>query len=212
MTSQSIRVLLVDDHAVVRAGYGRLLKMAGDIEVVGEADSGEGAYALSREQAFDVIVMDLSLPGMSGIEATRRICSRNPGTRILVFSVHEEEIFVRRALAAGATGYIGKRAVADVLIDAVRQVARGKRYIGAALVDEETAPAEADSPLSCLSSREFEIFRLLASGASVNAIADELFLSPKTVANHASRLRAKLGVGGTADLTRLAIRTGVVGL
>ncbi|MES1928781.1 two component LuxR family transcriptional regulator [Salinisphaera dokdonensis CL-ES53] len=212
MTSQSIRVLLVDDHAVVRAGYGRLLKMAGDIEVVGEADSGERAYALSREQDFDVIVMDLSLPGMSGIEATRRICSRNPGTRILVFSVHEEEIFVRRALAAGATGYIGKRAVADVLIDAVRQVAKGKRYIGAALVDEEAAPAEIDSPLSCLSSREFEIFRLLASGASVNAIADELFLSPKTVANHASRLRAKLGVGGTADLTRLAIRTGVVGL
>ncbi|MBO9468574.1 response regulator transcription factor [Endozoicomonas sp. G2_2] len=212
MTSQSIRVLLVDDHAVVRAGYGRLLKMAGDIEVVGEADSGERAYALCREQAFDVIVMDLSLPGMSGIEATRRICSRNPGTRILVFSVHEEEIFVRRALAAGATGYIGKRAVADVLIDAVRQVARGKRYIGAALVDEEAAPFEAENPLSRLSSREFEIFRLLASGASVNAIAEELFLSPKTVANHASRLRAKLGLGGTADLTRLAIRTGVVGL
>ena len=212
MTSQSIRVLLVDDHAVVRAGYGRLLKMAGDIEVVGEADSGERAYALCREQAFDVIVMDLSLPGMSGIEATRRICSRNPGTRILVFSVHEEEIFVRRALAAGATGYIGKRAVADVLIDAVRQVARGKRYIGAALVDEEAAPFEAENPLARLSSREFEIFRLLASGASVNAIAEELFLSPKTVANHASRLRAKLGLGGTADLTRLAIRTGVVRL
>lgn len=212
MTSQSIRVLLVDDHAVVRAGYGRLLKMAGDIEVVGEADSGERAYALCREQAFDVIVMDLSLPGMSGIEATRRICSRNPGTRILVFSVHEEEIFVRRALAAGATGYIGKRAVADVLIDAVRQVARGKRYIGAALVDEDAAPFEAENPLARLSSREFEIFRLLASGASVNAIAEELFLSPKTVANHASRLRAKLGLGGTADLTRLAIRTGVVGL
>lgn len=212
MTSQTIRVLLVDDHAVVRAGYGRLLKMAGDIEVAAEADSGERAYALCREQAFDVVVMDLSLPGMSGIEATRRICSRTPGTRILVFSVHEEEIFVRRALAAGATGYIGKRAVADVLIDAVRQVARGKRYIGAALVDEQAEPVETDSPLACLSSREFEIFRLLASGASVNAIADELFLSPKTVANHASRLRAKLGVGGTADLTRLAIRTGVVGL
>ena len=115
-------------------------------------------------------------------------------------------------LAAGATGYIGKRAVADVLIDAVRQVARGKRYIGAALVDEEAAPFEAENPLARLSSREFEIFRLLASGASVNAIAEELFLSPKTVANHASRLRAKLGLGGTADLTRLAIRTGVVGL
>lgn len=212
MTRQSIRVLLVDDHAVVRAGYGRLLKLAGDIEVVGEADSGERAYALCREQDFDVIVMDLSLPGMSGIEATRRICSRYPGALILVFSVHEEEIFVRRALAAGATGYIGKRAVADVLIDAVRRVASGHRYIDTALIDGQAALAELDSPLSCLSSREFEIFRLLASGASVNAIAQELFVSPKTVANHATRLRAKLGIGGTADLTRLAIRTGVVGL
>ena len=212
MTSQPIRVLLVDDHAVVRAGYGRLLKMAGDIEVACEADSGERAYALCRAQDFDVIVMDLSLPGMSGIEATRRICRRNPGARVLVFSVHEEDIFVRRALAAGATGYIGKRAVADVLIDAVRCVARGERYLGAVLVGEETPAAGAENPLSSLSSREFEIFRLLASGTSVNAIAVELFLSPKTVANHASHLRAKLGVGGTADLTRLAIRTGVVGL
>ncbi|MES1931585.1 LuxR family transcriptional regulator [Salinisphaera shabanensis T35B1] len=213
MPQQSIQVLLVDDHAVVRAGYARLLKLAGDIEVAGEAESGEAAYGLCRDQNFDVIVMDLSLPGMSGIETTRRICSRHPGTRVLVFSVHEEAIFVRRALAAGATGYIGKRAVADVLIEGVRQVARGRQYLDPSLADESGA-SEHDpaTPLACLSSREFEIFRLLASGASVNAIAEELFVSPKTVANHASRLRAKLGVGGTADLTRLAIRTGVVGL
>ena len=212
MPKQPIRVLLVDDHAVVRAGYARLLKLAGDIEVAGEADSGERAYGLCREGKFDVIVMDLSLPGMSGIETTRRICSRHPGTRVLVFSVHEEAIFVRRVLAAGATGYIGKRAVADVLIEGVREVALGHQYLDANLVDAEPSAQDPANPLACLSSREFEIFRLLASGASVNDIADELFVSPKTVANHASRLRAKLGVGGTADLTRLAIRTGVVAL
>lgn len=213
MPQQPIQVLLVDDHAVVRAGYARLLKLAGDIEVAGEAESGEAAYGLCRDRNFDVIVMDLSLPGMSGIETTRRICSRHPGTRVLVFSVHEEAIFVRRALAAGATGYIGKRAVADVLIEGVRQVARGRQYLDPNLAEESSAPEhDPATPLACLSSREFEIFRLLASGASVNTIAEELFVSPKTVANHASRLRAKLGVGGTADLTRLAIRTGVVEL
>ena len=213
MPKQPIRVLLVDDHAVVRAGYARLLKLAGDIEVAGEADSGERAYALCREHNFDVIVMDLSLPGMSGIETTRRICSRHPGTRVLVFSVHEEAIFVRRALAAGATGYIGKRAVADVLIEGVRQVACGREYLDPGLADDIVASAQdSTSPLACLSSREFEIFRLVASGMSVTDIAEELFVSPKTVANHASRLRAKLGVGGTAELTRLAICTGVVGL
>lgn len=209
MTTESIRVLLVDDHAVVRAGYGRLLKLADDIEVAGEADSGERAYNACRDTPVDVIVMDMSLPGMSGIEATKRILARHPEVRVLVFSVHEEPIFVRRALAAGATGYISKRAVSDVLVDAVRAVARGERYIDTDLADKQNTPA---NPLASLSSREFEIFRLLASGANVNTIADELFLSPKTVANHTTKLRNKLGANGTADLTRLAIRAGVVSL
>lgn len=216
MSSKPIRVLLVDDHAVVRAGYGRLLRLTGDIEVAGEADSGERAYAACREHCYDVVVMDLSLPGMSGIEATTRIRARYPEVHVLVFSVHAEPIFVRRALAAGATGYISKRAVADVLVDAVRSVAAGQRYLGADI--DAVADAAACNPtdgdgnpaLASLSAREFEIFRLLAAGASVNAIAEQLFLSPKTVANHSSRLRAKLGTSGTADLTRLAIRSGIV--
>ncbi len=210
MQPRPIQVLLVDDHAVVRAGYSRLLKLADDIEVAGEAESGERAYTACREIHVDVIVMDLSMPGMSGIEATKRILVRYPSIRILVFSVHEESIFVRRALNAGATGYISKRAISDVLVDAVRSVARGQRYVDPALADDiDHAP---EHPLTALSSREFEIFRLLASGANVNTIADELFLSPKTVANHTTRLRSKLGANGTADLTRLAIRTGVVTL
>lgn len=208
MAKHPIRVLLVDDHSVVRAGYSRLLNLADDIEVVGEADCGEQAYTACRETGIDVIVMDLSLPGMSGIEATKRILSRYPEVQVLIFSVHEEYIFVRRALAAGATGYISKRAVADVLVNAVRVVAAGERYIDEQIGDySQTASGH---PLSVLSSREFEIFRLLASGASVNNIATELFLSPKTVANHNTRLRAKLGASGTADITRLAIGTGVV--
>lgn len=207
MQTQPIRVLLVDDHVVVRAGYARLLAHADDIDVAGEADSGERAYAVCREQPFDVIVMDLSLPGMSGLEATKRIRARHPDTQVLIFSVHEQRIFVRRALAAGANGYISKRAVSEVLVEAVRRVAAGERYIGDDLEDEAD---DSVNPLSRLSAREFEIFRLLASGASVQDIADELFLSPKTVANHTSRLRAKLGTQGTADLTRLAIRSGVV--
>lgn len=210
MESRPIQVLLVDDHAVVRAGYSRLLKLAKDIEVAGEADSGERAYAACRQTSFDVVVMDVSLPGMSGIEATKRILKRYEHVRVLMFSVHEEAIFVRRALAAGATGYISKRAVSDVLVDAVRTVAGGKRYIGEQLGDANQTTAS--SPLASLSPREFEIFRLLASGSSVNAIAEELFLSPKTVANHTTRVRSKLVATGTADLTRLAIRTGVVSL
>ncbi|MEQ8799568.1 MAG: response regulator transcription factor [Salinisphaeraceae bacterium] len=201
-----IRVLLVDDHAVVRAGYGRLLKSAPDIVVEGETDTGESAYQLVSQTHFDVVVMDLSLPGMSGIEACSRIRKRRPDTRVLVFSVHEEEIFVKRALQAGADGYLTKRAVAEVLVDAVREVAVGKRYL-----DPNLAMAGAGvDPLACLSRREFEIFRLLAEGHAVPDIANALFLSPKTVSNHASRIRTKLDAGSAADLTRLAIRRGVI--
>lgn len=201
-----IRVLLVDDHAVVRAGYRRLLTNTADIQVEGEADSGEEAYRMVSARAFDVAVMDLSLPGMGGIEACSRIRRRRPDTRVLVFSVHEEAIFVRRALDAGAAGYLTKRAVADMLVQAVREVAAGRRYVEQALADTLT---ESD-PLACLSQREFEIFRLLANGHGVQAIAEHLYLSSKTVSNHASRVRTKLGTESPTELIRLAIRRGVI--
>lgn len=201
-----IRVLLVDDHAVVRAGYRRLLTSAADIQVDGEADSGEAAYRILSAQAFDVVVMDLSLPGMSGIEACSRIRRRRPGTQVLMFSVHEETIFVRRALQAGAAGYLTKRAVAEMLVQAVREVAAGRGYLEPALAEALTDR----DPLACLSQREFEIFRLLADGRGIQAIAEHLFLSPKTVSNHASRVRAKLGTESATDLIRLAIRRGVI--
>lgn len=203
--NDAIRVLLVDDHAVVRAGYRRLLTNSTDISVEGEADSGEGAYRMLSARAFDVVVMDLSLPGMSGIEACSRIRRRRPDTRVLVFSVHEETVFVRRALEAGAAGYLTKRAVAEMLVEAVREVAAGRDYLEPAVAEALTE----HEPLACLSQREFEIFRLLADGRGVQAIAEQLFLSPKTVSNHASNVRAKLGVESATDLIRLAIRRGV---
>lgn len=202
----AISVLLVDDHAVVRAGYRRLLASAADIRVTGEAETGETAYRMVSSCAYDVVVMDLSLPGMSGIEACSRIRRRRPSTRVLMFSVHEEAIFVRRALQAGAAGYLTKRAVADMLVAAVREVAAGRSYLETGLAD---AAGEQD-PLACLSQREFEVFRLLADGHGVQSIAEQLFLSSKTVSNHASRLRAKLGAESATDLIRLAIRRGVV--
>lgn len=199
-------VLLVDDHAVVRAGYRRLLTSAADIRVTGEADSGEKACRLLAERSFDVVVMDISLPGISGVAACSRITRDWPDTRVLMFSVHEEVVYVRRALQAGAVGYLTKRAVAEMLVHAVREVAAGRNY----LEPEMMIAATDDDPLACLSRREFEIFRLLAEGNSVQSIADHLFLSSKTVSNHASRIRAKLGVASAADLVRLAIRRGVI--
>lgn len=203
---EPIKVLLVDDHVVVRAGYQRLLKSAPDIAVAGEADSGEQAYRLVAHQPVDVAVMDLSLPGMSGIEAASRMRRRQSGVRVLMFSVHEEEIFVQRALDAGADGYLTKRAVADMLATAVREVAAGRRYIDPSI----SLPDGAGDTLSGLSRREFEIFRLLAEGYNSHAIAEALFLSHKTVANYASQLRAKLGTDSDAELTRLAIRRGII--
>ncbi len=202
----AVDVLLVDDHAVVRAGYGRLLKSAPGITVLGEADSGEMAYRMVSARPFDVVVMDVSLPGMSGIEACSRLRRCRPATRVLVFSVHEEEIFVQRALEAGAAGYLTKRAVAEMLVEAVREVAAGRSYIEPGLA----AAKSAVDPMASLSRREFEIFRLLADGHGVHAIAESLFLSPKTVSNHASRVRAKLDAGSAAEPTRLAIRRGVI--
>ncbi len=207
-----LRVLLVDDHAVVRAGYSVLLKHAGDIRIVAEADSGEEACRLFAAESPDVVIMDLSLPGIGGLEAIRRMIARDPQARVLVFSVHGDLVFVEQALQAGARGYITKRSAPEELVDAVRTVARGGVHLDADIAQELAfQKTRGDgSPFRALSTREFEIFCMLAEGQSVNDIAERLSLGYKTVANYSTQVRSKLEVGSNAELARLAIRHGIV--
>lgn len=212
MNAARVRVLLVDDHAVVRAGYRMLLNVAPEIEVVAEADSGELACRLFAEQTPDVVVMDLTLPGIGGLEAIRRIVQRSPRAKVLVFSMHEDTLFVEQALAAGARGYVTKSSPPHVLVAAVKEVAAGGRPL-AGDIEQRLAFARVrggDSPLKELSTREFAIFCLLAEGLASAEIAKRLSLSHKTVANYGTQLKSKLKVGTVAELARLAIRHGVI--
>ncbi|MGH8656874.1 MAG: response regulator [Gammaproteobacteria bacterium] len=212
MQRDAIRVQLVDDHAVVRAGYRTLLEGALDIVVVAEAESGEAACRAYNEWRPQVVIMDWSLPGMSGLEATQRILARDVSARILVFSMHEETAFVEQALQAGARGYITKRSAPDVLIEAVRQVAAGKTYLEHEIAHRLAIHRAQGHPtsLEALSAREFEIFCFLAQGLGVNQIAKRLSLSYKTVANYSTQIKNKLEVNTVAELTRLAIRHGIL--
>lgn len=209
---KKIKVLLVDDHEVVRAGYRRLLEATDDIEVIAEASNGESAYTGFFRCQPDVLVMDLSMPGMGGLEASMRILAKDSNAKILVFSVHENEVFLTRALDSGISGYISKRSASQVMIEAVRQVAAGSVYVGQEmmpfLVKRKTTP-DSDA-LAGLTPREFEVFHLLADSKSVNDIAAILNLSPKTVGHHCTSVKKKLGVADIAALTRLAIRMGVI--
>ena len=207
-----IRILLADDHEVVRAGYRRLLENTQDIEVIAEVASGEDAYSRYCELHPDVVVMDLTMPGMGGLEASRRILAYDNSAKILVFSVHENEVMLNRALDLGVLGYISKRSASQVMIEAVRQIAAGEMYVGQEmmpfLVRRTTSP---DSErVAGLSPREFEVLRLLADSKSVNDIADLLNLSPKTVGHHMTHIKTKLGIDNIAGLTRLAIRLGII--
>ena len=194
MTSP-LPVLLVDDHAVVREGYRRLLERSTDIRVVGEAGNGADAYQLLCQHKPAVVVMDISLPDVSGIETARRMLAREPDVRVLVFSMHEEAIFAARALQAGARGYITKASAPEILVDAVRAVARGEIFLSRDIAQTLALRnlLDGDAALKSLSTREFEILRMLATGETLAAIAGKLGLSYKTVANHQSAIRQKLG-------------------
>jgi DNA-binding NarL/FixJ family response regulator len=207
-----IRVLLVDDHPVVRSGYLRLLDQAGGISVVAQADDGDVGYAAFVAHTPDVLVTDLAMPGGGGLDLIRRVLLRDARARVLVFSMHDSTMLVRRALEAGARGFVTKASPPDCLVDAVRALHAGQRFLG-----PDLAPAlllrdtehEAQR-LASLSVREFEVFRLLAQGLSPNECAAALKLSPKTLSNHQTLIKDKLGVTTSAALVHLAIRHGVI--
>ncbi|HEX5940419.1 MAG TPA: response regulator transcription factor [Dehalococcoidia bacterium] len=208
-----IRVLLVDDHAVVRTGFRLLLQSLAEISVVAEAESGEAACQRFFELAPDVVVLDLAMPGMGGLEALRRIRARHPEARVLALSAHDDPMHARRALREGAMGFLSKRSAPEALVEAVTAVAAGRRYIDMSLA-QKLALAEiegtAKPPIEQLSEREFDVFIRLARGATVQKIAEDLKLSTSTVGTHLYNIKQKLQVGNQSELTLLAIRNGLI--
>ncbi|MBD9369199.1 response regulator [Xanthomonas sp. XNM01] len=208
----TIRVFLVDDHALVRTGLRMILSAEDDIEIVGEAESGEEALPQIRRLKPDVVLCDLHLPGVSGLEVTERIVRAGHESRVVIVSVLEDGPLPKRLLDAGASGYIGKAGDARELLRAVREVSRGKRYLGTSIA-QNIALASVDgggSPFDQLSPRELEVAMLLVQGLRQDAIAKRLSLSAKTVNTHKSRLFEKLDVGDNIALARLAARYGLM--
>jgi two-component system, NarL family, invasion response regulator UvrY len=201
-----VRILVVDDHAIVRDGLVRLLASDGSHKVSQAADGPE-ALARARTSWPDLIILDLNLPGLGGLELLRRLASGGRG-RILVLSMHAEPLYARRALEAGAVGYVSKNAAPDELLTAVHRVAAGRRYVEAEIA-QALALGESGETLDALNPRELEILRLLAGGSSLAEIGAALGIGRKTVANTLTIVKSKLGVTRTADLVRLAIDTGI---
>ena len=208
-----IRVLLVDDHAVVRTGFRLLLQSLAEISVVAEAESGEAACQRFFELTPDVVVLDLAMPGMGGLEALRRIRARHPEARVLALSAHDDPMHARRALREGAMGFLSKRSAPEALVEAVTAVAAGRRYIDMSLA-QKLALAEiegtAKPPIEQLSEREFDVFIRLARGATVQKIAEDLKLSASTVGTHLYNIKQKLQVSNQSELTLVAILNGLI--
>jgi two-component system invasion response regulator UvrY len=208
-----ISVLLVDDHAVVRTGFRLLLQSQPEMSVIAEAESGEVACQRYLELQPDVVVMDLAMPGMGGLEALRRIRAHHPGARILALSAQDDPMHARRALREGALGFLSKRSAPETLIDAVTTVSTGQRYIDAALA-QKLALDEIDgagkSAVERLSEREFDVFIRLARGENVQRIAEDLKLSPSTVGTHLYNIKQKLHVSNQSELTLIAVREALI--
>ena len=209
-----IRVVLADDHAVVRRGVRQILGDAGDIEVVGEAkDYGELALLL-RERECDVLVLDISMPGKNGIEVLKAMRERLPRMHVLILSMFPEDQYAVRALKAGAAGYVSKEAAPEKLVDAIRLAARGKKYVtpevAQALAEQINAGSAPEKPHEALSDREYETLRLIASGKKLSEIAEAMSLSPKTVSVYRARLLEKMKLRTNAELTHYAVKNGLV--
>jgi two-component system, NarL family, invasion response regulator UvrY len=207
-----IKVMLVDDHAVVRMGFKMLLETSDDIRVIAEAENGETAIKSFMEHKPDVIVMDITMPGMGGMEAIERILSKESSARILVLSAHEDSVHPKRVLNAGAMGYVTKRSAAEELIKAIRAVASGKKYIEASVAQQMAIQqlSGEQSPVDVLSEREFEVFMSLAKGKTTNEIAETLFLSPRTVGTHLYNIKQKLNANNSAEIALIAMRSGLI--
>ena len=209
----SIRVVLVDDHELVRTGVRRILDDASGITVVAEASSGEQAVAEANAHKPDVVLMDIHMPGIGGIEATRKILRATPKTKVIALTVHGDKPYAVQLLKGGAQGFLTKGCPADAVIKAIRAVHAGQRYVGSDVAQDlalSLLPGSADSPFDNLSQREMQVLLMLTEGQSVQEISDRLCLSPKTVSTYRYRLYDKLDVENDVELIRLAISHGII--
>lgn len=209
-----LSVLLVDDHHVVRAGLRALLEATGRIEVVGEASGGEEAVKMARKLGPDIVIMDLAMPGMDGVQATRHITEMGLDTKVLVLTIHDEDEFLVPALNAGAAGFLSKTVADTDIVGAIETVARGHSYMthraAALLARRKKRPASSEPGPEVLSSRELTAIRLYASGFSARETGKEMFLAPKTVEGYLARAKAKLGLHTRRDVVRFALETGLI--
>ncbi|MBL1320115.1 MAG: response regulator transcription factor [Methylophaga sp.] len=213
--SEKLKVLLVDDHTVVRAGFRILLSTQDFIDEIMDVDRGELACQNYNEFQPDVVVMDLSMPGIGGLETIRRLIQLDANAIVLVYSIHDESIYVERALQAGARGYVSKNSAAEVLAEAVAVVASGKQYVEEGLLSEQQNNAHNDEEklrevVDVLSPREFDVFCLLANGMTAHGAATDLCLGYKTVANYSTQIKSKLNASTAADLARIAMTLGII--
>lgn len=206
-----IRIAIADDHAIVRSGLKQILAMTPDIVVAAEATQVSEVMDLLHRAAFDLLLLDMAMPGISGVELIALLHQERPSLPLLILSMHNEGQIVARALKAGASGYVTKDSDPEILLTAIRKVAGGGRFIDPALVDVMVFEVEErdQSPHELLSEREFQVLEMIAAGRTIGAIADQLHLSPKTVSTHKMRLMHKLEIDSNVDLVRYAIRHGL---
>ncbi len=206
------RILIADDHAVVRHGLKHLVSEAAGMRVTGEASSGDEALKMARSNRFDIAILDISMPGLGGLETLRRLGAEVPDLKVIILSMHPEEQYAIRCLKEGARAYLTKAGAPTELVAAIRTVAQGKRYITPSLADalaSSLGPASREMPHERLSQREFEVLSRLGRGESARTIADSLHLSVKTVGTYSARVRSKLGLRSTTDIIRYAFRHGL---
>ena len=207
-----IRVIVADDHPIVRAGVRQILERGGDIAVVGEAGDGAALIRMVSTEAHDLVLLDISMPGRDGIDVLKQLRYEDPKVRVLIMSIHPEELFAIRALKAGAAGYLTKESVPDELVVAVRRVMRGGRYISERLAEQILHELEGDPgkpPHAALSDRELEVFLMIAAGKSLTRIAEDLSLSAKTIATYRARILEKMNMHTNAEIIRYVIQRGL---